>query len=284
MLRLEHYSSCMTHLSWQTSHPQQRSYMVVQLKAQPFQDHPRGSTYIRSDRLVELQEKQKEQFDRAHRAKDLHPLKVREQVQFFHNKQGTGRIKWMTGTVTEILECGCSYMIQVPNGRVYRRNRAHLKPICHDGSSFQDHPVKKRKKQPKDNSFQDHQTSQARSMSFDNEVSYIDNGVSYMDTQSMMFDEPDTCQTPPMPPSCSPPALSPLGATHLDHHHIHHQHHFHPESHPSSPVQRTPHPKAGRDTSLNQLSSDPEDIDQGLTCGLSALLAETSPLAPYRLQ
>ena len=81
-------------------------------------------------RLVELQEKQKEHFNRAnraHRAKDLHPLKVKEQVQFFHNKQGTGPIKWMTGTVTEILECGRSYMIQAPNGRVYRRNRAHLK-------------------------------------------------------------------------------------------------------------------------------------------------------------
>ena len=57
-------------------------------------------------RLVKLQEKQKENFDRAHRAKDLHPLKVKEQVQFFHNKQGTGPIKWTTGTVTEILECG----------------------------------------------------------------------------------------------------------------------------------------------------------------------------------
>ena len=32
----------------------------------------------------------------------MHPLKVKEQVQFFHNKQGTGPIKWMTGTVTEI--------------------------------------------------------------------------------------------------------------------------------------------------------------------------------------
>ena len=57
-------------------------------------------------RLVKLQEKQKEHFDRAHRAKDLHTLKVKEQVQFFHNKQGTGPIKWTTGTVTEILECG----------------------------------------------------------------------------------------------------------------------------------------------------------------------------------
>ena len=52
-------------------------------------------------RLIELQDKQKEQFDRAHRARDLCPLKIREQVQFFHNKQGTGPIKWMTGTVTE---------------------------------------------------------------------------------------------------------------------------------------------------------------------------------------
>ena len=57
-------------------------------------------------RLIELQEKQKENFDKAHRAKDLHILKVKEQVQLFHNKQGTGPVKWTTGTVTEILECG----------------------------------------------------------------------------------------------------------------------------------------------------------------------------------
>ena len=55
-------------------------------------------------RLIELQEKQKE--NKAHRAKDLHILKVKEQVQFFHNKQGTGPVKWTTGTVTKILECG----------------------------------------------------------------------------------------------------------------------------------------------------------------------------------
>ena len=57
-------------------------------------------------RLVELQEKQKEQFNKAHRARDLRPLKVKEQVQFFQNKPATGPIKWTTGTVTEILECG----------------------------------------------------------------------------------------------------------------------------------------------------------------------------------
>ena len=104
-------------------------------------------------RLIQLQEKQKENFNKTHRAKDLCVLKVKEQVQFFPNKQGIGPIKWITGTVTEILECGHLYMVQAPNSRVYRRNRAHLKPICHDGTSFQDHPVKKEKKQLKNNSF-----------------------------------------------------------------------------------------------------------------------------------
>ena len=144
-------------------------------------------------RLIELQEKQKENFNKAHRAKDLCILKVKEQVQFFHNKQGTGPVKWTTGTVTNILECGQSYMIQGRNGRVYRRNRAHLKPICHDSPSFQDHPVRKGKKQPKDISFQDHQPSKAKSVSFQKETSY-------MDTRSMLFDEPDTHQTPPPSP------------------------------------------------------------------------------------
>ena len=223
-------------------------------------------------RLIKLQEKQKEHFDKAHRARDLCTLKVKEQVQFFHNKQGTGPIKWTTGTVTEILECGWSYMIQAPNSRVYRRNRAHLKPICHDGSSFQDHPVKKGKKQPKDNSFQDHQPSKAKSVSFQRETSY-------MDTRSMLFDEPDTHQTPPTPPpsspprhysprspSCSPPASFPSRESSVE-----------PSSEDSSPEGRKRHQS-------EPAFIQPCDIDQGLSHGLSALLAETSPLAPYRLQ
>ena len=227
-------------------------------------------------RLVELQEKQKEQFDRAHWARDPHPLKVKERVQFFQNKPASGPIKWTTGTVAEILECGWSYMIRGPNGRVYRRNWAHLKPICHNGSSFQDHPVTKGEKQPKDNSFQDHQ---ARSMSFNNRVSYIDNEASYMDTQSMMFDSPETHQTPPTSPATSPP-----------------RHHS-----PRSPSFSPPASLPSRESSVEPSSEDsspegrkrhqsepafvrPHDVDQGLTPSLSALLAEMSPLAPYRLQ
>ena len=162
-------------------------------------------------------------------------------------------------------------MIQAPNGRVYRRNRAHLKSICHNGSSFQDHLVKKGKKQPKDNSF-DHQPSKAKSVSFERETSY-------MDTRSMLFDEPDTHQTPPTPPSsspprcysprslsCSPPASFPSRESSVE-----------PSSEDTSPKGRKRH------------QSEPDfippcDTDQGLSHGLSALLAEMSPLAPYRLQ
>ena len=190
MLRLEHYFSYMTHPSQQIFHPQQRFYMDV-LHREQFFSRPSKCVNICQiqQKLIKLQEKQKENFNKAHRAKDLHVLKVKEQVQFFLNKQGTGPVKWTTGTVTEILEYGCSYMVQAPNSRVYRRNRAHLKPICHDGSSFQDHPVKKEKKQLKDNSFQDHQPSKVKSVPFQD--------MNYMDTRSMLFDEPNLHQTPP---------------------------------------------------------------------------------------
>ena len=50
VLRLEHYFSYMTHPSWQTSHPQQRFYMVILLKEQFFQDHQKESIYVRSGR------------------------------------------------------------------------------------------------------------------------------------------------------------------------------------------------------------------------------------------
>ena len=104
-------------------------------------------------RLIKIQNTKKEQFNRAHRAKDLWVLKVNEQVQFLPSKQGKGPLTWLMGTVTDILDCGCSYMIQGPKSKVYRRNRAHLKPICYDGTSFQDHPVKKEEKHPEINPF-----------------------------------------------------------------------------------------------------------------------------------
>ena len=145
---------------------------------------------------------------------------------------------------------------------------AHLKPVCHDGSSFQDHSVKKEKKQPKDNSFQDHQPSKVKSVSFEN-------GVSYMDTRSMLFDEPDLPQSPPTSPlkcyspkspSCSPPAPFPSKESSVE-----------CSLEDSSPEGRKRHQS-------EPAFIIPCDVDRELSHGLSALLAETSQLAPYRIQ
>ena len=199
-------------------------------------------------------------------------LKVNEQVQFFPNKQGTGPPTWLTGTVTEILDCGHSYMIQGPNGRVYRRNRAHLKPICYDGTSFQDHPVKKEEKQPEINSFQDPKPTKVKNMSFQMDTSY-------MDARSMLFDEPDTHQTPPPSPSPSPQQLySPRSPSYSP-----------PASLPSRESSVEPHSEDSSPTGRKRHQSEPafirpHDVDRGLTPGLSALLQETSPLAPYKLE
>ena len=54
--------------------------------------------------LLEIQSNQKEHFNRAHRAKDKRVLKVKEQVRFFPQKQYCTNVKWLTGTVKEILE------------------------------------------------------------------------------------------------------------------------------------------------------------------------------------
>ena len=78
-------------------------------------------------RLIEIQNSQKEQFNRSHRAKDLWVLKVNEKVSFVPNKQGTAWTTWLAGTMSQILDCGHSYTIKGSNGRVYRRNRVHFK-------------------------------------------------------------------------------------------------------------------------------------------------------------
>ena len=70
----------------------------------------------------------------------------------FLNKQGMGPLSWLTGTVTEILDCGHSYMIQSVRQSL-KEKQSSLKPICYDGMSFQDHPVKKRERSLKSTPF-----------------------------------------------------------------------------------------------------------------------------------
>ena len=144
-------------------------------------------------RLIEIQNSQKEQFNRSHRAKDLQVLKVNKQVRLFPNKQGTGQITWLTGTVIRILDCGNSYIIQGPNGRVYRRNRVHLKLICYDCTTYQTCTTAKEDKQPERHSFQDPKPK-VKTRSFQTDTTDVM-------ARAMIFDEPD--KHPSHPPSHS---------------------------------------------------------------------------------
>ena len=119
-------------------------------------------------------------------------------MKLFPSKLGTAPLKWQTGTVTQTLDCGYSYMVQAENSKIYRCNRSHLKPICYDGTSFQD-----KKKDNKTNSFQDPQPKKVKKS-----VSFKDS--SYMDITFMSFQDPDQGHTPPPSPQqhFSPRSLS----------------------------------------------------------------------------
>ena len=139
-------------------------------------------------------------------------------------------------------------------------------------SSFQDHLVKKEKKWPKNNSFQDHQPSKVKSVSFQKDMSY-------MDTKSMLFDEPDLPQTPPASPASSPP----------QHYSFRSLSYSPPASFPSRESSVEPSSEDSSPEGRKRHQSEPAfirpcDVDRGLTHGLSALLVETSSLAPYRIQ
>ena len=197
-------------------------------------------------------------------------LKVNKWVQFFPNKQGTGPPTWLTGTVTKILDCSHSYTIHGPSGTVYRRYRAHLKPICYDGTSFQDHAAKKEETKPEIDSFREPKPTKVKTVSFKMDTSYVDD-------RSMFFDEVDTYHIPASSPLPSPQWLYS----------------------PSSPSYSPPAPPSSRESSVEPHSEDststgrkrhqsepafirPQDIDRGLTCGLSAFLREMS--TPTTLQ
>ena len=220
--------------------------------------------------LIQIQNAQKQQFNQAHRAKDEKVLKLREHVWFFLNKQYSMKLKWLTGTVREILEQGHSYIIEGPNGKQYRRNRAHLKLVCHDGSSFQDHSNTKENKLSKSDkvdSFQDPRPKPKKRVTFEDTTLFVPN-MEYTLAVEEMSDS--TSSTP---------------------HPSHQEQHISPHSPSSSPsAQLSP-----RETLVSPTIEDhtaqrqpafirPQDIDTQLTTGLAALVQETSPLTPYKKQ
>ena len=188
-----------------------------------------------------------------------------EKVRFFPQKQHGAKIKWLTGTVTEILERGHSYMIEGLNGRKYRRNRAHLKPVCHDGSSFQDPPKAKENiltRRDNIDSFQDPRPTPKKRVTFKDWTTVVPffNFPAEAGETSKPKSHPSHRVHSPRSPSSSPPAQ------------------FSPREHLVSPAQED-HTAPKQHKIIR-----PQDVDSQLTPGLAALAQVTSPLAPYKIQ
>ena len=162
------------------------------------------------------------------------------------------------------------YIIEGPNGKQYRRNRAHWKPVCHDGSSFPDHSkVKKNNlsKSDKVDSFQDPRPKPKKRVTFEDSTLVVPL-LNYIPAMEKMSE--------------STPSTS---------HSSHINQHFSPHSPSSSP----PAQLSSREPLVSPTAEDhtaqrlpafiqPQDINTQLTTGLAALVQETSPLAPYKIQ
>ena len=102
-------------------------------------------------------------------------------------------------------------MIEGPNGKKYRRNRAHLKPLCHDRSSFQDPPkAKENIPMRRDNvdSFQDPRPRPRKQVMFQDRTAVVP-FFSFPvedDKTSQPKSHSSHCVHSPQSPSSSPPA------------------------------------------------------------------------------
>ena len=159
-------------------------------------------------------------------------------------------------------------MITGPNDKVYRRNRAHLKPICYDGSSFQNHTTGKKDRKPKVDSFQDPKKvgKKVKTVSFQTDTADVMARAMIFDQQNNNHSSHTSSQQhySPRSPLCSPPSSVPSRESSVE-----------PDTEEATPEGRVRH--------KSELAFvRPKDVNRRLTTGLSALLQETSPLAPYK--
>ena len=169
----------------------------------------------------------------------------------------------------EILERGHSYIIKGPNSKKYRRNQAHLKPLCHDGSSFQDPPKAKKNLTRCDDldSFQDPRPKQRKRVTFWSDPMIfkwipnrdLANKTSNSTSKSSSHSSHRVQHFSPRSPSSSPPAQL-------------------------STREKLVSPNAEDHTAPKHQIIRPQDVDTQMTSGLAALIQETSPLAPYKIQ
>ena len=240
--RLEHYFSYVTHPSWQTSCPQQRFYMVIPLKEQSSQDHPKESIYVRSSRdSLNFKKNKKKTLTKPTEPKIYAFSKSRNKSSSFKTNKAQALLSGQLVQWLKYWNVDDPTWSRAPTAESTEEIELIWSPYVTIAPPFKTIQWKKERNSPKTFPFKT--ISPAR---------------------------PNPCLSRRKPDIWTPdpcclmnlthikhPHHHPWGATHLDHCHAHPQHHFHPENHLWSPVQRTPHLKVGRDTSLNQLSSNP---------------------------
>ena len=248
--------------SQQTSCPQQKFYMVILLKEQFFQDHQKESIYIRSGR---------DSFNFKKNRKKTLTKPTEPKICMHSQSQGTSPVLSQTnkaqaplsGQLVQWLKywnVDNPTLVQGPRWAESTEETDLIwSPYVMTAPPFKTIWWQKGRNSPKTIPFKTISPARAKSVSFQKETSY-------MDTRSILFDEPDTHQTAPN----ITPIIHPWGTTHLDHHHAQPQHHSHSENHLWSPVQRTQSPEGRKRHQSEPAFIWPHDIDQGLSHGLSA--------------
>ena len=155
---------------------------------------------------------------------------------------------------------------QSPKRQEVQRNRAHLKPLCYDGSSFQDPPKAKKKNPSKSDgvdSFRDPRLKSKKSVTFEDDPIIFESII----------------------PTGGDPTSNTKSTSHSSHR-VHSPH---------SPSSSPPAQLSSRERLVSSNAEDhtapkhqsiirPQDMNTQLTSGLAALVQETSPLAPYKIQ
>ena len=151
-------------------------------------------------RLVELQEKQKEQFDRAHRAKDLCPLKgqgtspvLSQQTRHRPHQVDNWHSDWNIRMWMILHDPG-------PQQQSLQKEQSSLEAHM-SWQLLLSRPSGEQREETAQRQFPFKTIRPVRPNPCPLRVKWA-----IWTPGSMMFDEPDTHQTPPTSPSCSPPA------------------------------------------------------------------------------
>ena len=269
VLRLEHYSRYVTHPSWQTSCPQQRFYMVIPLKEQSFQDHPKESIYVRSGRdSLNSKKNRKKTSTKPTEPKIYAFSKSRNKSSSFTTNKTQAPLSGQLVQWQKYWNVDDPTWFKATTAESTEWTELIWSPYVMMAPPFKTIQWKKERNSPK--SFPFKTISPARP-----------NPCLSRRKPAILIPGPCCLMNPT---HIKHPQHHPQGTTHLDHHHAHTAASFPSRESSVEPSSEDSSPKGRKRHKSEPAFIWPCDIDQGLSHGLSALLAETSPLAPYRIQ